>query len=307
LKMARFETTDYLRHAPDETGRMRDSLFWQTIFGPEQLGFQAYLYLTAAGKAGFNVILWQEGKPKGFDRIEGEIPPDMDLDDFKLEGLSLRNTGVGEAAHITYQSDRVQFDLHFTGSHPPFSYHDNPDGLPSWMARNRFEQGGQIKGWIKARDIELEVDQPAHRDHSWGNRNWGMPQHWKWFCAYTPDGAVTLNGWIWMARGEMGCAGFVCRGGKLLPLATIRHQAAYDDDMSQRSLSAVLVDVEGGETKLELERFGLIKLPTGDKIGTIIQEAACNATIDGAKALGQFETQWHQSYLDHLIETRSTR
>lgn len=305
--MSRFESNDYLRHAPDETGKMRDSLFWQTMFGPERLGFQAYLYLTAAGKAGFNVILWQEGKPKGFHRIEGEIPADMDLDNFALEGLTLRNTGVGEPAYLTYQSDRISFDLAFTGSHPPFSYHDNPDGLPSWMARNRFEQGGRIKGWIKARDIELAVDQPAHRDHSWGNRNWGLPQHWKWFCAYTADGAVTLNGWTWIARGETGCAGFVAKGGKAVPIATIRHHATYDDDMSQRSLSAVLVDVDGGETRLELERFGLVKLPTGDRIGTIIQEAACSGSIDGVPALGQFETHWHESYINHLVETRSTR
>lgn len=305
--MSSFQPTDHLRHAPDETGRMRDSLFWQTIFAREELGFQAYLYLTAAGRAGFNVILWQEGKPKGFDRVEGQVPPEMNFDDFRLEGLTLNNTGVGEPAHIAYEGERMQFDLQFTGSHAPFSYHDNPDGLPQWMASNRFEQGGWLKGWIRAGDIKLEVDQPAHRDHSWGNRNWGLPQHWKWFSAYTPDGKVNLNGWIWIARGEMGCAGFVRRDGNLTPIATIRQHADYDEDMSQRRLQATLIGVDGEETVLELQRFGLVRLPTGDKIGTIIQEAACTGTIDGAAAVGQFETQWHQSYLDHLIETKSTR
>jgi hypothetical protein len=286
---------------------MRDSLFWQTIFGEEHLGFQAYLYATARGKAGFNVILWQEGKPKAFDRIEGQISSEMDFDDFRLEGFSLRNGPVGEPSHISYESEKVQFDLTFTGTHFPFSYHDNPDGLPSWMARNRFEQGGHLTGWIKTRDISLDVDHPAHRDHSWGNRNWGLPQHWKWFSAYTPDGDVNLNGWIWIARGEVGCGGFVRKNGKVMPIATIRQHTDYDEDMSQRRLEAVLVDVEGRETRLELERFGLVKLPTGDKIGTIIQEAACAGRIDSQSAVGQFETHWHQPYLDHLIETKSTR
>jgi hypothetical protein len=305
--MSRFEEKDYLRHAPDETGRMRDSLFWQTIFPEEQLGFQAYLYLTAQGKAGFNVILWGEGKPAGFDRTEGEVPANMDFDNFQLNGLTLENTGVGAPARLAYDSERMKFDFTFTGSHAPFSYHDNPDGLPQWMARNRFEQGGRIKGWIEARGRRLEFDQPGHRDHSWGNRNWGMPQHWKWFCAYTPDGSVTLNGWIWMARGEMGCAGFVHRDGRTVPVRTIRQTAKYDPDMSQRRLDAVLVDVEGRETTVVLDRFGLVKLPTGDKIGTIIQEAACSAQIDGMAGVGQFETHWHQAYLDHLIETNSTQ
>lgn len=305
--MSQFEPNDHRRHAPDATGRMRDSLFWQTIFDDEQLGFQAYLYTTAAGKAGFNVILWQEGKPKGFDRIEGEIPPEMDFDDFRLEGFTLRNGPVGEPAHISYKSERIEFDLCFTGIHPPFSYHDNPDGLPSWMAVNRFEQGGRLVGSIKARDLEIAVDHPAHRDHSWGNRNWGLPQHWKWFSAYTPDGKVNLNGWIWIARGETGCAGFVCRNGEVVPISTIRHHADYDEDMGQRRLEATIVDVAGNQTQLELERFGLVKLPTGDKIGTIIQEAACRGSIDGKQAVGQFETHWHQPYLDHLIATKSTR
>lgn len=305
--MSRFAERDYLRHAPDHTGRMRDSLFWETIFGEDRLGFQAYLYLTAKGKAGFNVILWGEGKPLGFDRTEGDIPAEMDLDDFRLNGLVLQNTGVGAPARLAYDGERMKFDFTFTGAHDPFSYHDNPDGLPQWMAANRFEQGGRIAGWIEAKGKRFEFDQPGHRDHSWGNRNWGMPQHWKWFCAYTPDGSVTLNGWIWIARGEIGYAGFVHRAGKTVPVATIRQKATYDPDMSQRRLDAVLVDVEGRETELVLERFGLVKLPTGDKIGTIIQEAACSATIDGVAGVGQFETHWHQAYLDHLVETNSTR
>ena len=77
--------------------------------------------------------------------------------------------------------------------------------------------------------------------------------------------------------------------------------------MSQRRLNAVLVDLEGRETTVVLDRFGLVKLPTGDKIGTIIQEAACSAQIDGMAGVGQFETHWHQAYLDHLIETNSTQ
>lgn len=305
--MSQFKPEDYLRHAPDETGRMRDSLFWQTIFGEEKLGFQAYLYLTGQGKAGFNVILWGEGKPLGFDKTEGEIASGMDLDDFRLNGLSLTASGLGKPARLAYEGERMQFDFTFTGSHDPFSYHANPDGLPKWFALNRYEQGGRIAGWIEAKGKRLEFDQPAHRDQSWGNRNWGMPQHWKWFCAYSADGSVTLNGWIWIARGEMGCAGFVHRDGRTVAIRVIRQNVTYDEDMSQRRLDAVLVDVEGRETSLVLDRFGLIKLPTGDKVGTIIQEAACDAQIDGAPGVGQFETQWHQAYLDHLIETKSTK
>jgi hypothetical protein len=305
-RVNRFTASDHLRHAADPPGRTRDSLFWQTVFGPQRLGFQTYLYLTSEGKAGLNVVLWGEGKPMCFDRVEGETPASMDLDDFRLDGLSLSCATFGGPARLSYDSQKVSFDFTFEGRHAPFSYHDNPDGLPAWFAQNRYEQGGTVRGWIQTPDVRLDFDQPGHRDQSWGNRNWGMPQHWKWFCAYTPDGSVTLNGWIWMARGEMGCAGFVCREGLMVPVATIQQHATYDEAMGQQRLNAVLIDVDGGRTAVVLERFGLVKLPTRDKLGTILQEAACVGEIDGRPAVGQFETHWHQAYIDHLSHTHST-
>ncbi|MFD2580178.1 hypothetical protein ACFSTD_19655 [Novosphingobium colocasiae] len=38
------------------------SLFWQSVMPDRKLGFQAYLYLTNEGKAGFNIVVWGEEK-----------------------------------------------------------------------------------------------------------------------------------------------------------------------------------------------------------------------------------------------------
>lgn len=306
--MADFKATDHLRHSPDSSGRMRDSLFWQTTLPAEEVGFQAYLYLTAAGKAGFNVVLWGDREtPLAIEFAQDQVPADMDLDHFSFKGLEIRQTGFGEPVQLDYASERMTLSLRFTGLHRAFSYHDNPDGLPSWFARNRYEQTGWIEGFVESGSRRIELDGMGHRDHSWGNRNWGMPQHWKWFTAYTPDGSRMINGWIWMARGELGCAGYVVRDGELVAIRTICQRASYDPDMSQRHLHAEIVDVAGGVCVVELERFGLVKLPTKDKLGTIIQEAACRATIDGLSGAGQYETHWQQGYIDHLVETNSTR
>lgn len=305
--MSRFAPNDHLRHAPDDSGRMRDSLFWQTILPDQKLGFQAYLYLTSAGKAGFNVVLWgEEKRPLVLELVNDEIPATMDLDALSFGGLELRKTGFGEPAKVRYKSERVELEFEFTGGHSPFSYHDNPDGLPKWFALNRYEQTGTIRGQIRTADRTVDLSGMAHRDHSWGNRNWGVPQHWKWFCAYTPDGSRMINGWIWLARGEWGVAGYVVRDGQLSPIATIRQHGTYRDDMSQDTLHAEITDVDGGICVLDLQRFGLVKLPTKDKFGTLIQEAACIGSIDGAAAAGQYETHWQQSYLDHLVESGAT-
>lgn len=306
--MSHFAADDHLRHAPDATGRMRDSLFWQSVIGEESLCFQAYLYLTAAGTAGFNVALWG-GKDEGFravDFVQDNIAATMDLDDFRFAGLHLRSSGVGEPVQIDYAGKRVQFSLSFSGLHPPFSYHANPDGLPSWFAMNRYEQTGRITGHIEARGRRIEIDRIGHRDHSWGNRDWGMPQHWKWFVAYTADGSIMLNGWFWIARGEYGCAGYVVRDGKLAAIAHMRPHATYDPDMSQRSLSVEIHDVDRRITPLEMQRFGILKLPSNDKLGTVIQEAGCHAQIAGIAGSGQFETHWQQGYIDHLAEAGLT-
>jgi hypothetical protein len=304
--MTHFEPHDYLRHHADASGRMRDSLFWETIIPEEKLGFQAYLYLTASGKAGFNVCIWGGDEKTTVDRIEGQIPDTMNLDAFALDGLTLTQSGIGERDLLTYESDRIKLAFDFTGKHEPFSYRANPDGLPAWMAVNRYEQTGWIKGFVEVRGRRITLDRIGHRDHSWGNRNWGMPQHWKWFVAYTPDGGKMLNGWIWIARGEWGFGGYVVQGGVPVAISHIKHHATFDPDMSQRHLDAEIHDVGGGVTHLTLDSYGIVKLPAQDKLGTIIQEAACTATIDGVAGAGQFETHWQQSYLDHLIETKST-
>ena len=295
---------DDLRHRPVPGGKMRDSLFWQMIMPDQNLGFQCYLYLTDAGKAGFNLIVWgEERKPLVMELLEGEVPDTMDFDDFRLGGLHVRQPADRKTSRITYDSDKVRLDYAFDGVHAPFSYRSNPDGLPSWFAENRLEQTGWVKGFLSFGDRRIELDRIGHRDHSWGVRHWQVPQHWKWLVAYTPDGKRLVNAWIWFARGDHGVGGYVTRDGELVPIARIARQtAAFADDMTQQSIDIDIIDIRGGVCRVTMERFGLVKLPTGGRFATMIMEAACRASIDGQDAAGQYECQWPKGYLDNMIE-----
>jgi hypothetical protein len=302
---AGYEAHDDLRHRPAPGGRMRDSLFWQMTMPDEELGFQAYMYLSDRGRTGYNVAVWgPDGTPVVLDREDGRVGDDADFDDFRFGGLHVRQPELRRTAEIAYESDAIRFRFDYTALHDPFSYRQNPDGLPGWFAINRFEQTGWVRGFLEVGDRRVEWDRVGHRDHSWGTRNWGVPHHWKWFIAYTPDGTRAVNGWIWIAYGEWGFGGYVVRDGELLPVTHIEHHAEYDDDMTQRRLEAELVDVRGGSTRLVLDRFGLVELPTHDKMDTVIMEAACRASIDGVAGGGQFETHWPRSYLGHLADAR---
>jgi hypothetical protein len=303
--LAGYEAHDDLRHRPQPGQRMRDSLFWQVTMPDEELGFQAYMYLSDRGRTGYNVCVWGPGEePLVLDLEDGEVADDADLDDFRFGGLHLRQPELRRTAQLRYESENARLELDFTALHDTFSYRQNPDGLPSWFAINRFEQTGWVKGFLEVGDRRIEWDRVGHRDHSWGARNWGVPHHWKWFIAYSSTGSRIVNGWIWIAYGEWGFGGYVVRDGELIPVSHIEQHAEYDDDMSQRRLEAELVDVRGNSTQLTLDRFGVVKLPTSDKMDTTIMEAACRASIDGEEGAGQFETHWPLSYLRHLAGTR---
>lgn len=290
---------DDRRHRPEPGGRMRDSLFFQTVLAEEQVALQVYLFVTGTGAAGYNVVVWGgPGVPLVRQFDGGRVPEDMDFDDFSVGSLTVRNREPLRTATVSVRSEHLDLDLSFAAIQDAFSYHDNPDGLPSWFALDRIEQTGRVEGALRAGDRSYELGPMGHRDHSWGMRDWRAPQHWKWFVAYTPSG-VAVNGWIWVARGAWGFAGSVLRDGVTIPVRTIEHTATYDDRFQQQTLRAVLHDVEGGSTSLELDVFGVVHL--GDeRTGTTILEGACTARIDGEDGVGQFETEWPTPYFEHL-------
>lgn len=295
---------DDKRHWPAPGGRMRDSLFWQMVMPDEKLAMQIYLYLTDRGKTGYNVVVWGPDKePLALELANGQIPDTMDLDNFTFEGLSVQQPELRKTAIVKFASDSVNLEYNFVGLHDCFSYRQNPDGLPSWFAQNRLEQTGNVTGFIEVGGRRIEWNRKGHRDHSWGVRNWGVPHHWKWLVAYTESGQA-INGWIWIARGEWGFAGYVVKDGVTTPISHIKAKADYDENMIQRGLKAQLFDITGGVTELTMERFGVFQLPTQDKMSTVITEAACVATINGEQGAGQFETHWPSDYLQHLVEAR---
>jgi hypothetical protein len=295
---ALFTTHDDLRHRAPEGGRMRDSLFWNLIVPEEELGLQVYTFVNHRGKAGYNVVAWGSREPIVLQHL-GQLADDADFDDWSLAGLQVRQPELRRTAEVRFEGEGLWLEYDFQAIHEAFSYGQNPGGLESWFAENRFEQAGRVTGVLEVAGRRIEFDRIAHRDHSWGARDWGAPQHWKWLLAHTPSGRA-LNAFIWIERGEWGFNGYVLRDGAPVAIARIDHHADYDDAMDQTRLEASIVDVEGVTTELTLESFGAVRMPHDDPFGTVIIEAACRATIDGEAGGGQFETHWPLKYIDHL-------
>jgi hypothetical protein len=115
---AGYQPQDDLRHRAPPGGKMRDSLFWEMIMPDEEIGFQAYLYLTGNGKAGFNVVVWGPDPDKEvLDLVQGEIPDGMDFDDFSFGGLTLTQPDLRRTATLRYESAKVKLEFDYSALH----------------------------------------------------------------------------------------------------------------------------------------------------------------------------------------------
>lgn len=298
MPASQLQQRDDLRHPPASGEKGRDSLFFSVMLPEHDLGLHVYTWVDERGRAGRLLAVWgPDPKPVAFEVVTDVAMGDADFDDWRVEGLEIRHPEPLRTAELRYAGKRMTLACDFAGTHDAFDYAQNAIGCPQWMAINRIEQTGHVRGELRLGGRVIDLDHPAHRDHSWGHRDWKVPQHWKWVAAQTPSGAG-LNLFQWVAKGELGTNGYVLRDGVAVGLVNARCHAEYDADMTSRTLTATLSDEAGGVTELVLERFGHLGLPVGSDV--ICNETACRGTIDGEPAAGQFEAQWPAAYVRHL-------
>lgn len=299
MTLSLLTASDDLRHRPVDGGKGRDSLFFTLLLPEHELWVFVYTWVDDTGQAGRLVAIAEgEGTPPVYDIEHGIDMGGQDFDDWRIGGLELRHPEPLQTATVRYAGQGAEVAFDFTGSHEAFDYAQNVIGCPQWMARNRLEQQGHATGELTIGGRTVTIDGPVHRDHSWGRRDWRMPQHWKWVAAQTPSGGG-LQLFQYVARGELGTNGYVLREGRPVGLVDARCEAVYDDDMTNRALRATLIDEDGGLTELELDRYTHMRLPVGSR--TSMSEAGCHARIDGEPGAGQFEAQWPADYVEHLI------
>ena len=290
------------RHQLDGTALSRESLAFLIEIPEENIGGFLYTWVNGAGLAGAAVCLFGEGigDEPIFEHCDGiAVPADMDFYDWRVNGLSLQIKEALKVLHAQYKSDKLTIDYNFEAVQPAYSYGSHKNGCPQWMATNRFEQQGKLQGTLTFAGRTIEFNGLAQRDHSWGTREWGVNQHWKWLHAQAEGMGVHF--WQLYALGETHICGYVFKDGQMAQVADVKTDFTYNEkNMEPVALKTTVTDDLGRSTDIDAEVYAIYPFHVDPMI--TLFEAPLKLSIDGNAGGGWLESQWPNDLIKYMTE-----
>ena len=292
------EPKDDLRHPLVASPHARESLFYNVLLPEHELMVFVYSWVNSASEAGHLItVVGQDNTRHAVSALDGVPIGGADFDDWRVGGLRLRHVEPLERLDFSFAGDDttgLTLEAEFRATHAAFDYAQNADGCPSFVADNRFEQSGHVTGTLTLHGKKIDFDTTAHRDHSWGDRDWDSIQDWKWVSAQAGDD-LALNVMVMHGRGETTRHGYVLADGVLSAVHDVRTAAEYDEHWWQTGLDMTVLDVDGRETRLDArDRYALLAFDAGERMS--LHEAGCRGSINGREALIHFECGWNKDY-----------
>lgn len=288
------------RHALGDHPKARESIPYCISLPEEGIALFTYTWVDRDSNAGAALAIYGPGvgdSPIQQRLADRPIPKDMDFDAWHIEGFSMVQDLKFQKADIAWKNDEVELEFTFDAFHPPYAYSMHEDGCPAFIASNRIEQSGTAKGQLKIGDRIIQLDTTAHRDHSWGARDWMVMQHYKWFQGQVGDN-VSVHFWHLHSLGKTDIRGYVYKDGLQASITGMTVDVDTDDQLRQKSMVATLTDEAGRETTLSGEFFAHYPLiPDPD---FVLNESCLAVIIDGEAGVGQLEMGWPKAYLDYV-------
>lgn len=288
------------RHDLADNPYARESIPYVIVLADEGIVANSYTWVDREGQAGGIFFLFGPGLKNGpvvelFEPVK--VPADQNFDDWKVGGLNFRQDLALRHADVSVQGEKASIEFHFEAIHPAYAYGFHPKGCPAYIADNRTEQAGRVKGVLKVEGREIQFDTTGVRDHSWGTRDWKIPQHWKWMHAQAgPDVAVHV--FQIQALGGVETRGYVFRDRLFAEVRSAEFQYTTTDDFYHSSIVCTIQDSAHRTTVLEGKCFGHHAfLPNPE---TTLNQGAMNCSIEGIAGSGYIEFLWPTGYLEHL-------
>ncbi len=288
------------RHKLKPTELARESLAFIIHEPANGIGGFLYTWVNGVGLAGSAVCLFGDsiGADPIFEVRDGiPVPDDMDFLNWHVGGLILRLNEPLHSASVRYQSDRVEVEYEFTANHQAYAYSTHPQGCPQWMADDRFEQQGTIQGFIKTDRVNIPFSALSLRDHSWGTRDWGVNQHWKWVHAQSETG-IGVHFWKLFALGKEHLCGYVIKDGHMAQILSVDDGFACSEGLVPDSVKARIIDSSGRETIVS----GSVQASFPFKVHDMITLFECPmmVEIDGDQGNGWMEMMWPNDLINYI-------
>lgn len=142
-------------------------------------------------------------------------PDDVDVTGMGAGGVA-RYDVVGTATRWQLNDGGTSCDLTVEPLHDPVGlWPMAPEDQTRHIAAHHFEVANRITGTVAIEGREYRIDGKAHRDHSWGPRDWGLARVHRWMNGVFDDGLsfclLTVN----MGTAATGHFGYVIRDGVL--------------------------------------------------------------------------------------------
>jgi len=288
------------RHKLDNSEFARESLVYMIQIPEEGIGGFLYTWVTGAGKAGAAACLFGTGLGDTpiFEFCDGIAVPDtMDFFNWQVNGLNVQLKEPLKTAYARYKGDRISVEYNFEANHPAYAYSTHKNGCPQWIANDRFEQQGRAHGSVTIDGRTINFDGYGQRDHSWGTRDWGVNQHWKWVHAQAGSD-LSVHFWQLYALGKGHLCGFVNKGGHVAQVTDVDVDFSCREGLRPKSLTAKVTDTAGRVTELDAETYGVFPFPVHPLITMF--ECPLTLRIDGREGGGWIEMMWPNDIVGHM-------
>lgn len=201
-------------------------------------------------------------------------------------------------------SGRDSVQLEWTSLNAPFDFHAEAPAdaiLPPGFADGHMEQSGRVRGRVRMRGAEYQVDGFGQRDKSWGVREWGRTEGWNWVpVLFGPD--LTMNFTQLIQDGHTYPAGYIFHDGTNHAVKDLRIDYDWQSPHVPRGVRLIATDVDGWQIEITGRARGQGCLYHR---GLVIQESPTRfeAVADGRRytgGVGLTEHAWSPSTLEKL-------
>lgn len=288
------------RHRLKKDPLARESLVFMLQLPEHDLAAFVYTWVSGESKAGAALCVFGPavGAEAIFDIVDGiSVPEDQGFNDWRVGKVHVRHLHPLQAAEVTYAGESASLRYHFEAVHPAYNYGSHEGGCPAWVADDRFEQSGRVRGVLTVGGREIHFDTMGHRDHSWGTRDWGIGQHWKWLEAQAGDDLV-VHCWELEYLGERAVRGYVLRDGRIAEITGVRSSFKHDQDLMHTYQESVIEDDAGRVTTVKGTTFATFEFKVSPL--ATLNECSMAVEIDGKPGVGHVEMFWPKAYLDYV-------